>query len=184
MATPAWPEELFGPPEGPVPEIDWADVRAQTGLEFPPDYKEFAGLYPALIIDDVLILWHPAGPPGFNLFEPPGPFDLWQSWDPPEEIIEFDPVTGESRMLDRLTPGRLFPWGRSATNDVIGFWLVDDDPSKWTVVLFGGEYTQWRYRGSLTEFLPDLLSGRVTCPLLPGDWPDFETEREVQQLFG
>jgi hypothetical protein len=71
------------------------------------------------------------------------PEDLWLSRRPPEEIIEFDPATGELRTLDRHARGRLFPWGRSAIAPVSGLWLIDDDPSKWTVVL-AGKFTQWR----------------------------------------
>lgn len=183
MTTPAWPEELLGAPEVVVPDIAWADVRVRTGLEFPADYKEFAALYPALIIDDVLLLRHPLGPPGFNLLEPMDACDLPADLGSPEEVLEFDPVTNETRSVEPPDPERLFPWGRSGTAPVFGFWNTHDDPSQWTVVL-AGQFHQWHYRGPLTAFLPDILTSRVTCPLLPGDWPDPEAELEVQQLLG
>ncbi|MBD2893221.1 hypothetical protein amrb99_21420 [Actinomadura sp. RB99] len=192
MTPPSWPEELLGAPEVPVPDIEWSEVRARTGLEFPADYREFAALYPALIIDEFLRIRHPAGPPDFDLMESWGWFDLRHSWGifdicwhwgPAEEIIEFDPVTTRSRTLAPTGGENVFPWGISDIGPVFGFWLVEDDPSDWTVMLVG-QFMQWRYRGSLTEFLPDVLSGRVNCPLLPQDWPDPLAGCAVEQLLG
>jgi hypothetical protein len=88
-----------------------------------------------------------------------------------------------SRAVDISASGKVFPWGISDIGPVFGFWLIDGDPSRWTVVL-ADRFTQWRYRGSLSSFLADVLSGHVTCPLLPANWPDLGVEREVQQLLG
>jgi hypothetical protein len=174
MEFPAWPEELLGPPEVEVPPIDWAQAQARTGLRFPPDYRELAQSYPALIIYDGIAIWHPLAPPWCNLVDPQDMLvDQWRSWDPPEEIIECDPATGQTRHLDPALLGneRFYPWGRDFGSPRIGLWLVDGDPDRWSVVL-ADRVVQWRYRGPLTQFVPDVISGWITCPGFPEDWFD------------
>ncbi len=180
--TVPWPEGLFGPPLRRPPAIDWAALEARSGVGLPPDYRELAQLYPALVFDDQLILLHPAVA-GFDLFTPLNEMNDWTQWGPPEEAVEFDPATGISRDIDPATvAGPLLRWGNTANGGRIGCWLTHGEPADWTVVI-ADRHTRWHYRRPLTQAPPHLLTGRAECPYLPRGWPDVATGVEVQQLY-
>lgn len=184
MADLAWFRGVFGPSERAEP-VDWEGVQRKLGLEFPAPYRELMDAYPSLWVDEYLLLLHPLRPAVRGLVEEWGFYLERQArFGMPYRVKEFDPATGETRSTERRyayypEPGGLFPWGE--TENLTLCWLTDPDPDQWTVVVCD-QVAHWRYLGGVTDFLADVLSRRLKCPLFAEDWPDPDAEYEITQF--
>lgn len=65
----------------------------------------------------------------------------------------------------------LLPWGATENGEVC-LWLTDKENSnEWPIIVTDG-LGYWRYDGNILSFVGDLLSGNVTCPIFPDDFPE------------
>lgn len=146
--------------------IDWDSVEERLGLALPHDYKEYASLCHALLIEEFLKVFHPSGSNGyFNFFES-GLRETEMLRDRRRDFPEEVPFDGFPDL------GGLLCWGSTGNGDSC-FWKTDEDPEKWSVVVF--DKSQHRLcPGGVVEFLAAVLDRAEICPLFPENFPDAE----------
>jgi hypothetical protein len=171
MTTLAQLEPYLGPPQARPEPVDWEALHHRYGLRFPPDYRALTAHYPELIINQFLSIFHPAShETAWN----DRMLDIPRSWAP-RWLDSYTPTRGAINISwngpfrVHPAPRGVFPWGITVNGDFC-LWLTNVDPARWTVLIADREQ-MWHYRGSLTGFLHQLLSGQVTCPLFPDDFP-------------
>ncbi|MEO6083595.1 MAG: hypothetical protein ABIQ18_10880 [Umezawaea sp.] len=150
-------------------EPDWPDVEERIGVTLPEDYKRLMAVFPSGIFDGYLELVNPAQS-GATLRQFVREFedklDHVREWRQKGTVPH--PVVPE--------PGGIVPWGEGAEGQSF-FWLPSSDQSaEWSVVYCDDAFSVWEaYDGTVSEFLVDLLGGRVRSDLL-----DYEPEDPVE----
>lgn len=185
MALPQPLIDYIGPPVAPPVPPDWDLVAGSLGTGLPDDYMELAEAYPMLKLADWLLITHPSVPePG------PDPYDLSSLQREAltqsrflverrvDELHVYDPATGTTDrrpLASRALPYPAFPeagglmaLGKTEENSS-WCWHTEGHPDTWTMLIIG-DTTAWHYLGSLTRLLSDLVTGRVDCPVVPGDF--------------
>nr|WP_242432615.1 SMI1/KNR4 family protein [Streptomyces sp. Root1310] len=131
-------------------------LASSTGWKFPTDYKEFVEIYGGGEIDEYLSVRTPPTADG-------SPFGrLLEGTDPaltPDCRAELAPSLPASEEL------RLLPFGATATGDVV-FWLIEDAPENWKVVIFRRQSPsgtkRWSiFDGGMADFFWSLLNGSL-----------------------
>lgn len=163
-------QRLIGRSASPPARPDWTAIEASVGLSFPADYKELCSAYHALEFSDFLLVRHipsiwAAGMEQDVVHEVLA--YLGAITDGEDDII----VEGDAGEVSFEPPfryhpevGGLYPWASTANGDEC-LWVTD--PAGWTVVITNGN-SWWRYRGGgVVNFLCDLASGELACPLFP-----------------
>lgn len=165
------PDKIYG--AGDISK--WKEAEKELGSKFPSDYKEFISTYGTGGVCGFLWIYSPfSSNENLNFFmgskednhayftsKQKFPDDFPQSLFPEE--------------------GGLLPWGVTDNGDVLN-WITSDNPEKWSVLVYDGRSGDaFEYKNSLTEFLYDVLSENITCPLFPDDLLDIEFEYIVGQ---
>lgn len=156
--------EIVAPPAAPVETGDpdgWPEVERRMGTPLPADYKAFTNTYGSGTFDDFLFL--------FNPFAPDGPGNLVHERDATLEGYR----ETRGKFPDKLPlppfpePGGVLPLGRSDNGDEL-YWLTEGEPDRWQVtVLAARAARQETHPLTVTEFLAELLSGRLRTRAFP-----------------
>jgi hypothetical protein len=156
------------PPSPPVhAEIDWDTVEQRLGLPLPQDYKDFIARYGQGSFDDFL---HPYQPATGNEY-----LDLVH-----RQQIDLGALRtlqrdfGEDIPYRVGDPAELLPVALTDNGDIV-YWHVRDpkDPDSWTITVNESRGPEWfRYDGSFTSFLADVLARRIRVSVFPDDFPD------------
>ncbi|MFF5977003.1 hypothetical protein ACFY7C_36440 [Streptomyces sp. NPDC012769] len=132
--------------------IDWDDITAAYGTQFPFDYRDFLSEYGTGEIEGMMAVFAPSTDPELPLRHTSRlPADVL---DQPEVDEWNDP-----RHAELYDPADVMVWGETVEADVLGWITSSDEPNTWPVAVYthGGE---WRVYGcTMTEFLLKLLTG-------------------------
>ncbi|XRQ08829.1 SMI1/KNR4 family protein [Actinomadura welshii] len=166
-------ERLVGLARYAPTSVDWEALERRIGLRLPQDYRRIFQMYPDLQIGKFL-----------GIFSPPSNVDDYVRQN--NEVMEplRDLAQDEITLLDGTEEGRLItpypfypersgllPWGATENGEVC-LWLTDKENSnEWPIIVTDG-LGYWRYDGNILSFVGDLLSGNVTCPIFPDDFPE------------
>ncbi|WP_162952350.1 hypothetical protein [Streptomyces hundungensis] len=140
--------------------VDWSRMRESWGKEFPPDYRQFMGLYGPGTIESYLVIelpeckgTPPASPYGGMLLETENACALWEREEKAQELHDANP--------------QLIAWGADANSDLLCWDATPDDPSTWPVLVRNRDDGLWRgYDCGMVAFLARILHGDFTkCPL-------------------
>ena len=158
---------LIPPPTSAVeiPSVDdWKQYeRALTKL--PEDYKSFIGVYGTGVIDNFMGVYNPAATNNYlNL--------LWQTKTILEALrvtsVEFPSAFPMARFPE---PGGFLPFAGTDNGDTV-FWVTEGNPNAWTVAAMDARSPEvFSYEGGMVDFLIDVLSGCVQCPVFPSSFP-------------
>ncbi|MGO1056254.1 SMI1/KNR4 family protein [Crossiella sp. CA198] len=157
--------EFFGDVPGAPGEIDWDQVERDLSIEFPADYKEFCSAYPALMVNDLLLVMHPctdvvgAGYPEASN----GILDMYRESRSARDYSVPYPLFPE--------PGGLLPWGYDRGGAYL-FWKTEGEPENWTIVV-NCRVKYCEHEMGFSDFLAGFLGDSVECPNLPQDFSDF-----------
>ncbi|TDB90078.1 hypothetical protein [Actinomadura sp. 7K534] len=155
--------------------MDWGQLESELGTALPADYKLLADTYPSLKFDDFLGWFSPASPsdPAIVAQEM---MDVLQPLRTRLEGQEDIDVVFSAGNRSTLPPYPVYPqpqgvlqWGMTENGDRC-LWLTRGDPDEWTVVVERGMW--WHFQGGMAEFLVEIMTRRVRCPLFPEDFPD------------
>jgi len=136
---------LAPPPGDPPGAIDWG----ATGVDFPPDFVELAGLYGAGTFDDGIAILVPGHPNRF--------LDLARQVEEQRSALRYLRDEGAELPHD---PDELLPWGIDEGGNVL-WWRMEGDPASWPVVANEARGDEWQsFDGGAVAFLTALLSGR------------------------
>lgn len=163
--------ELIGvvpPPDGPGgTEVDWDTVERGLGLPLPRDYKDLIARYGPGGFDDFLHPYQPAADDEALDLVDRQRMDLGALREIQEEFPEDVPY--------RLAgPAELVSAALTDNGDIV-YWHVTDpgNPDAWTITVNESRGPEWfRYEGSFTSFLADVLARRVRVTVFPDDFPD------------
>lgn len=174
-------------------------MQRRIGVDLPGDYKELADKYPLLLIDKSLPVLHPATPEPprnryniVNLISSAINHSRFVVDFEPTELITYTPgIEGGSSQVELLASesipfpvypenGGLLVWGL-CENGSQCCWLTEGTPDDWTIFV-ASEPECWHYRGSITQFLVDILIRRVPCPAFPPDFP-LGDDWQVEQIY-
>ncbi|WP_433497603.1 hypothetical protein ACQP1K_22070 [Sphaerimonospora sp. CA-214678] len=145
-------------------------IERETGLTFPPDYKEVVGRYAQLVIDRNLGLWiyHPGIYP--NVSERDSALVVLNSLRSLSGSIDLISESGDVVEVPEMShypqTGGLYPWATTQNGDFC-LWITHPDPTRWSVVVTDGT-EWWKYPGSMLDFLVGALDGTVWCPIFGG----------------
>ena len=150
-------------------EPNWSVVEERIGVTLPDDYKRLMAVFPSGVFDGYLELVNPVQSDatlGQFLREFEDKLDPVRGWRVLGVVPH--PVVPE--------PGGILPWGEGAEGQSF-FWLPSPDPTaEWSVVYCDETFSVWEaYDGTVSEFLVDLLGGRIRSDLL-----DYEPEDPVE----
>lgn len=152
--------EAAPPPADPINAFagDWDPVEALFGTALPEDYKDFARLYGAGDVLEVIRVHVPGSPEiEMNL--------SWMARDIPAGLREL----GYPEAMFWPAPGGLIPFGHTDYVDFL-FWRPVGAPDSWEVVIWGRSLQEFETVGcGLTDFLAGLATGRLQTRNLPSD---------------
>lgn len=177
MGTLAEFQSLVGPSETKVPEVSWDSLEKLLGIAFPPDYRDWASMYPSLEIDGFLWVRHPSefygrvGRKGiideFGGLESAEPFDQERNFDSDGEVKDRE----QGRAFFPVKGG-LLPWGSTDNGDIL-MWRCEGSPEQWSVVVVDGQGVFWQdFDCGFLDFLVRLLKKDIRSKVLPQDFPD------------
>jgi hypothetical protein len=149
---------LMPPRHSSNASVDWDEMRASWGKEFPSDYRHFIEVYGYGGIE--------------NFFEVLKP-------EPREEESTTSDMRNETEMakdawsrvrkspeLAEASP-ELIAWGGDASADLLCWDASDEDPGSWPVLVYKRGDALWRrYDCGMVQFLVRVLRGEFDeCPL-------------------
>lgn len=154
--------ELFGPPGRPVTPVPWRDSRAEVGIDFPADYRDFIDRFGGGVVRHELAVHAPKAWPtdGYARFEgfvrdttqDGGIGDYLAGAYEDGDFKECPyPVYPE--------PGGLLIWGNTLNADQL-FWLTEGEPHEWPVAVWYRQLGEWdRFDGGFADFMLALVTG-------------------------
>ncbi|HEU4962862.1 MAG TPA: SMI1/KNR4 family protein [Bacilli bacterium] len=138
------------------------------GTSLPPDYKEFIDMYGTGSINEFLWVLNP--------FEKNEYLNLVL-----QNKVALDAYSVSKSQFPEDFPHNVFPesnglllWGGTDNGDEL-FWLTKGAPDVWSLVIYetrSCEYSE--YDCTMSQFLYDILSGTLTCEILPDDFSDID----------
>lgn len=168
---------VLPPPDGvlPVTASRWDAVERQVGTALPPDYKAFIDRYGLGRIAEFLSVFTPfSDNPHANLLE--------QAKGQLSARRELSLILDEPLTFD-LYPvsGGLLPFGGTDNGDVL-FWLTQGKPEQWCVVVGDSRTLEHEtHPTSVTIFLVDYLTGRLSSSIVPPMRPEVATFRRIAE---
>ena len=147
----------------------WSEVENNLGVVLPSDYKELIALYGSGIIGNFIMIYSPfTENENMNFFIQQNLYiDAYLTLK-----VSF-PVDFPYEVFP--TNGGILPWGRTENGDTLN-WIVDTNQGDWAILVDGGSGDYFEYKGSMTGFLYDVLSGTIVCPIFPNDFPDKDSK--------
>ncbi len=146
-------------------EQDWEKAENELGIELPLDYKEFVNHYGVGGIDDFLWIYTP--------YSNNENFDLLKQI----EVINNAYLDMKKEYPEDFTfdvfpkVGGLLPFGGTENGDVL-YWLTGGDNKHWSIVVYDDRHSEYfEYNKSTTDFLYELLTKKLVCPIFPQKFP-------------
>jgi hypothetical protein len=149
-------QELAPPPPRPC-SVDWADIRAETGLTFPRDYVELCESYGPGTFGDAIDLFVPgATNPALDLIaRTRGMNEVIAAWREDTPIGFTEDV-----------PANLIAWGDGPDVEFLT-WNSDGDPDRWPVLLVDPEeFSTWTFPITVTEAILGFLTDTLDQPVI------------------
>ncbi|MFG3338355.1 hypothetical protein [Glycomyces sp. NPDC048151] len=149
-------------------EVRWDLLREELGVELPSDFRALAEAYPALVLEDFLILHLPH----------PGEESRFVT-DHRRAAVILDDWRREGYAADYVPfpePGGLLLWGSSDVGDYF-FWRTwSESPDDWSIVV-SGENGDWsEYHVGVVDFLASLYSDDLGLWGMPEGFPTNDPE--------
>ncbi|MFC5910343.1 SMI1/KNR4 family protein [Streptacidiphilus monticola] len=155
---------MMPPPATRPSAAPWDLAPAEVGFQFPDDYRDFADLYGAGLVNDQLLIWTPSlkrdkvregdARKGFASLVEGAPSGIS---DYLAELHEEEPEENPYPMYP--DEEGLIAWG----NDYSGnhfIWLTGDaDPNKWPIISWNRSGYWFRFDGGFGDFLVANLTG-------------------------
>lgn len=142
-----------------VRPIDWELLQTALGVALPADYREFAERYPALALDDTMVLRVPE--PGAEQAYVSGVLSLSEEM----ESLAEDDMTEDYTF--HPAPDGLICWGATNVGDYF-FWRRNvPDADRWPTVVFSSTGFWWEHEGGFLALLVGLIDGSVEHRGLP-----------------
>ncbi|WP_443074822.1 SMI1/KNR4 family protein [Streptomyces sp. NBC_01431] len=144
--------------------LDWAEIKANYGTDFPTDYKEFVSSYGSGTIDESLTVRIPGGR------APSAPQGGWKYVGRFPERTVRNPAMQEWRYAapaDRYPLDRMLIWGETSSADILCWVAVDVNPDRWPVAVWARHVGGWStYECGMVQFLTGILTARLPeCPV-------------------
>lgn len=164
--------ELFGKSVSCPRVVEWGAVERRLGTPLPLDYKDFCEEFPALYFDSYVTIMHPgANSLHGNLLQNGG--GILGEWQ------HIEKMEGRVELPYSIFPSSegLLPWGCDDDNGHY-FWRTRGAPEDWTVVVFES-FQWWEHSGGFFDFWSSLVSGKISSPVLPDDFPSKDYSVEI-----
>lgn len=152
---------LVSPPPPPVgPPVDWKEVEADLGFQFPADYRALVTAYGPGVFDDFLWVLHPTtNNPNLQLAT---------------QLSVRRQALAASRASGDPHPTRLIPWAFTDNGDVC-YWRTPstlDKVDDWLITVNESRWTSWaEFDMTSVEWLVAVLTGRLRLTVFPNDFP-------------
>ncbi|MFI2736868.1 SMI1/KNR4 family protein [Streptomyces sp. NPDC018711] len=142
--------------------VDWAALEADLGTALPSDFRSLAEAYPALVIDDFLMVSLPA----------PGAEAPWASASRDDEILQDLHEMGDTEdYVPYPQPGGLISWASSSSGDTFYWRTGPADPDAWPVVVRTDNADWIEFPVGAVEFLAGVYGRTLDVPGMPGNFP-------------
>ncbi|MFF1486266.1 SMI1/KNR4 family protein [Streptomyces sp. NPDC058319] len=143
-------------------EVDWAALEAALGVALPSDFRSFSEAYPALVIDDFLMVSLPV----------PGEEALWASGRTEDDILQDLYEMGDTEeYVPYPGPGGLVSWAESNSGDAFYWKTSPADPEKWPVVIRTDNGEWFEFPVGAVEFLARVHGRVIDVPGMPRNFP-------------
>jgi hypothetical protein len=153
---------LAPPPAGTTIDPDrWQAVENALHLQLPADYKELVEQYGSGRFANFLTIFTPFARNGYlNLLA-----QRELALDAYRTIREKHPDAAP--FPAHPEPGGLLPWGQTDNGDMV-YWLTEGPSDSWPIVVIESRHAfHEQYPLSTTEFLSQLLEGRLNEEIFP-----------------
>lgn len=144
---------------------DWEKAENELGIEFPIDYKGFVDDYGVGCIDNFLWIYTPySNNENFNLLKQVEVIN--------NAYLEMKEEFPEVFLFDVFPKkGGLLPFGGTENGDVL-YWLTNEDNKHWSIIVYDDRHSEYvEYNKSFTDFLYELLTKKLVCPIFPEGFP-------------
>jgi len=153
-------------------QSQWIAIEGKLGTGLPDDYKEFIQTYGTGKVDDFLYVFTP-----FSVNENLNLFDQLK--------LQSD-VLVELKSYGENVPYKIFPevegvipFAITDNGDVL-FWKTSTEPNDWTVLVNEARSPDWeKYEMSMSKFLSEIVSHRLSCKIFPKSFPSASPKFEV-----
>lgn len=149
-------------------QLPWDTVEERLGHALPSDYKDLVSTFGTGVFERAVGVISPADSEASLVF----------FREEMNRVLEI--ARNNEPLPHRLFPDRggLVPWGEVGDGCTL-FWRTDKgDPDQWTVIYCDAEFSEWEeFDGSASEFVFELISGRIESELIeydPSDDPEFD----------
>ncbi|MFT9819881.1 SMI1/KNR4 family protein [Lysinibacillus sp. NPDC056185] len=171
-------KSILSPPNFAISLDDspkWSEVENKLGIVLPSDYKEFIALYGSGNIGNFIMIYCPfAKNDNMNFF-----FQQNLNKDAYLTLKESFPEDFPYEVYP--TNGGILTWGRTENGDTLN-WIVNTQ-GDWAILVDDGSGDYFEYKGSMTGFLHDVLSGSIICPIFPSDFPNKDSKNAFVGLM-
>jgi hypothetical protein len=145
--------------------VDWVQVEENLGYRLPNDYKDLVARYGEGCFSQFIHIYQPVSSlDAIDLGVQQGK-SLW--------ALRYLRDEGEDIPYRLDEPAELLTFGRTDNGDIF-FWHCDPlgSPEDWTVLVKEPRGDDWfGYRGGVTKFLADVVSGEIEVPFFPRGFP-------------
>ncbi|MFJ8102028.1 SMI1/KNR4 family protein [Lysinibacillus sp. NPDC096212] len=146
----------------------WSEVENKLGIVLPSDYKEFIALYGSGNIGNFIMIYSPfAKNDNMNFF-------IQQNLNKGAYLTLKESFPENFPYEIYPTNGGILTWGRTENGDTLN-WIVNTQ-GDWAILVDDGSGDYFEYKGSMTGFLHDVLSGSIICPIFPSDFPNKDSK--------
>lgn len=168
---------IMPPPVEGGSAVDWERLEHDYGISFPSDFRDFAQVYGAGIVDDYISVSVPD--PG-NRF-----VDLLQKSRDFTATLKGVQETLPAQMSHLLDSriDEILMWAADEDGDLC-FWTPEGrDPEHWNVGVYSRNFNDWtQYSCGFAEFLVEVLTRVTESPFyrsdFPSEYPAFKTWRK------
>ncbi|MFI6301031.1 hypothetical protein ACIBCH_04080 [Amycolatopsis thailandensis] len=162
--------DFLGWKEKVEPDLDWKEVQAELGFEFPAAHRDFLKIFPSGVMSEYIYIWSPVQSRRW--------LDAYK-WKLKSKSAYFVDVRsempGDYPHLFHPEPGGLIPWAEGDEHTY--FWRPVEGQAvdQWSIVFMDNTSGGWgEYHGTSVQFLLDLLTGALVSDILYSDWPKSE----------
>jgi hypothetical protein len=144
---------------------DWTRMEEEFSIPFPADFRDFARIFGAGLLDDYISITIPWPGNGF--------IDLIQSSNDFLETLRGvrDTLPAEMTYPLESRVGGLILWGANEDTDLC-FWIPEGAPNQWRTGVYSRTFNDWtEYQCGFAEFLVGVVSGEIESPFAASDFP-------------
>jgi hypothetical protein len=146
-------------------EGEWRNIEDKIGFHLPSDYKLFIQYYGTGALNDFLYVFNP-----FTLNKNLNLLSQREDMIDSYRILKYNspekyPFSANSDV------GGLLPWGITDNGDELYWLITGKDSNQWKIVSFKASDSYYETHDlTLTEYLAQLLEGRLKTHLYPDDF--------------